>query len=338
MLGTAPLTIYSQKMNYKISHPTKIIKCEINLPTSKSISNRLLIIKSLCKKRFKIKNLSNSQDTITLQKILNNPKKNINVGAAGTPLRFLTSYLAQLKDKEFILRGSERMNKRPIKELVQALNILGAKVSYIDKEGFSPIKIIGKDIAGGKVKIDGSISSQFISSLLLIAPTLKKGLEIDLLGKIVSKPYIEMTLNIMNHFGIKSSWIKNKIKIENQKYIEKEYSVEPDWSAASFWFEIAALSDRCKIKLNNLSTESIQGDSKILSLFSNLSVSSSFKEESLIIEKDQNLKVPNKINIINNSDIYQPLRCTLHGLGIETNITGTQTLKNKETGQDNCYE
>ena len=189
-------------MNYKIYHPTKVVECEINLPSSKSISNRLLIIQSQCEEDFSIENLSDSDDTKTLQKALNSTENIIDVHAAGTSFRFLTAYLSTLVGNEFILTGSERMKNRPIKDLVDALLKLGANIEYLEKENFPPLKISGTNMEGGEVKIDGDISSQFISSLLLIAPILKKGLKLTIERELVSKPYIKMTLDIIKEFGI----------------------------------------------------------------------------------------------------------------------------------------
>ena len=167
-------------MNYKILHPTKVVECEINLPSSKSISNRLLIIKSLCMENFKIENLSISDDTINLQKAISSKENTINIGDAGTSFRFLTSYLSIQTGQEFILTGSDRMKERPIKELVSVLRKMGAKIEYLENEGFPPLKIIGTDLEGGKIEIDGGISSQFITSILLIAPIFKDGIQIKI--------------------------------------------------------------------------------------------------------------------------------------------------------------
>ena len=200
-------------MNYKISHPTKVVECEIDLPSSKSISNRLLIIQALCKESFNIDNLSDSDDTECLQRALLSKENTIDVGHAGTSFRFLTSYLSCQNKKEFILTGSERMKKRPIKELVKVLKKMEAKIDYLEREGFPPLKIIGKNLKGGKITIDGSVSSQFISSILLIAPTIEGGIELEITGELVSNSYIEMTLILMGEFGVFWEWNENFIKI-----------------------------------------------------------------------------------------------------------------------------
>ena len=325
-------------MNYKISHPTKVVECEIDLPSSKSISNRLLIIKALCKDSFTIDNLSDSDDTKSLQKALNSTEEIIDIGAAGTSFRFLTSYLSTLVGQEFILTGSERMKERPIRKLVDVLRKMEANVEYLETEGFPPLKILGKNLKGGKIKIDGAISSQFISSILLIAPTLEKGLTLNVSGGIVSQPYIKMTLKLMEEFGISHSWIGNKIEIKPQKYIAKNYSVEADWSAASFWFQIASLSENCNIKLNGLSEKSIQGDKKVMELFKELGVNSKFENKDLILTTSTHSSFPNKIDLLENPDLYQPLKCTVFAKNLNSQFSGLQTLKDKETNRIDAVE
>ena len=317
-------------MNYKISHPTKVVECEINLPSSKSISNRLLIIQALCMENFKIENLSISDDTINLQKAISSKENTINIGDAGTSFRFLTSYLSIQKGQEFILTGSDRMKERPIKELVSVLRKMGAKIEYLKNEGFPPLKIIGTDLEGGKIEIDGGISSQFITSILLIAPTFQNGINLEIVGELVSNPYVEMTLKLMKEFGIESDWTNN-ITINHQKYIPKDYTVEADWSAASFWFEIASLSKRCNIRLNGLQQNSIQGDKRSIEIFNNLGVDSIFENGKLILTKNQTISPFQTYNLIETPDLYQPLRCTLFSKNIKADFSGIQTLKDKET-------
>ena len=332
------MTIYFLQMNYKVSHPTKVVECEIDLPSSKSISNRLLIIKALCKEDFEIKNLSDSDDTISLQKALVNNTETIDVGEAGTTFRFLTAYLAIREGKECILTGTDRMKERPIIELIGALQSLSAEIKYTEKEGAPPLKITGKDLKGGKITIDGSVSSQFISALLLIAPTLKNGLNLKIEGEIVSKPYIKMTLKLMQEFGGESSWNGNTIEVKPQNYIAKNFEVESDWSAATFWFEIAALSKSCNIKLNGLSEKSIQGDKKATAIFKKLGVSSVFENNTLILTKNKNINFPKHINLLAIPDLYQPLKCTLFAVNNNPEIRGVQTLKDKETNRIDAVE
>ena len=325
-------------MNYKISHPTKVVNCEIDLPSSKSISNRLLIIKALCKEKFLIKNLSESDDTILLKNALNSKEKTINVSHAGTSFRFLTSFLSIQKGKEFILNGSDRMKERPIKELVNSLQELGVKIEYLEKEDFPPLKIIGTEIDGGEIEIDGTISSQFISSLLLIAPNLRNGLILKIKGELVSKSYVLMTLKLMGEFGINWTWNKDVITILKQEYVAKNYTVESDWSAATFWFQSASLSEKCKIILRRLNEVSIQGDSACKEIFKDLGVDSVFKNGNLILTKNKRVSPSETYNLIETPDIYQSLKCTLFALNKDSEFTGIQTLRNKETDRITAVE
>ena len=320
-------------MIYSISHPDKIINSTIELPSSKSISNRVLIIRALCKEKFQIHNLSKSDDTKSLLNALQNLNNEINVEHAGTNLRFLTAYLSIQKGKEFVLTGSKRIQERPIKELVESLQTLGADISYLNKKHKAPLKIYGKDLIGDKIKIKGNISSQFISALLLIAPTLKNGLKINIAGEIVSESYINMTLMLMSKFGINYEKTKNTINIKHQNYVSKEFYIESDWSAASFWYEIAALSKQCNINLVGLDKYSIQGDKEIINIYKNLSVRSKFENNVLNLTKDNKINIQEKINIIQYPDLYQPLKCTLFALNSNTKIIGLNTLKQKETNR-----
>ena len=222
--------------------------------------------------------------------------------------------------------------------LVESLKELGAEIEYKEQECFPPLEIVGKNLKGGKVHIDGEVSSQFITSLLLIAPSLKNGLELTITGELVSKPYIKMTLSLMQEFGVSHSWINNIIKIKSQKYIAKDYTVESDWSAASFWFETAALSNNCNIKLNGLSENSIQGDKKIMELFEKLGVHSVFEKETLTLTNNNNLNFPNTLDLLETPDLYQPLKCTLFGLKKIVEFTGLNTLKDKETDRVTAVE
>ena len=323
-------------MNYKISHPTKIINCEIELPSSKSISNRLLIIKRLCKENFKIKNLSKSDDTQILKSGLNSLQNIIDVNHAGTSFRFLISFLAIQNNKQFILTGSKRLKERPIKELIETLQKMGAKIEYLEREGAAPIKIIGTELKGGNIEIDGSISSQFISSILLISPIIKEGIILKIKGKLVSKPYILMTLKLMEEYGIKWNWNKDLIEIKKQPYKAKNYTVESDWSSASFWFEIASLSKECNIKLLGLQKKSIQGDIKVVKKFKNLGVTTIFQNQICTLTKNKFNYYSKEENLIENPDLYQPLKCTLFAKNIKTEFLGLDTLINKECDRINA--
>ena len=325
-------------MSYKISHPTKAVNCEIDLPSSKSISNRLLIIQALCKEEFELQNISDSDDTKCLQRALLSKENTIDVGHAGTSFRFLTSYLSIQNGDEFILTGSDRMKERPIKELVDSLKELDAEIEYIEEENFPPLKIKGVKLRGKRIKIDGSVSSQFISSILLVSPTIKGGLEIEIKGDLVSKPFVLMTLKLMSEFGVNWDWTENKIKIVEQNYLSEKYKVESDWSAATFWFQIASLSDNCNIKLNGLAENSIQGDKKVRNFFKNLGVESEFVNNQLILTKIPERTFPEKVDLIETPDVYPSLKCTLFVKRISTEISGIQTLKDKETNRISAVE
>ena len=325
-------------MNCRISHPTNIIECEIDLPSSKSISNRLLIIQALCKDSFNIINIASSDDTIILEQSLKLHDNSIDVGDAGTAFRFLTAYFSIIEGVSLTLTGSIRIKERPIADLVDALRSLGADIQYLDKEGYAPIKIVGRHLLGGEISIKSNISSQFISALLLIAPTLEEGLTIKMSGEIVSVSYIEMTLSIMEHFGVDVSWEGDVMHILPQEYIAKDYLVESDWSAAAFWFQIASLSKSTYIKLNGLTEDSIQGDMRVMGIFSNLGVYSYFKNDSLILERNISFTFPRSINLLSTPDIYMSLRSTLFAHNIESKLYGLTTLKHKESDRIKSLE
>src|ERR1035441_8008305 len=260
----------------------KKINVTIELPASKSISNRALIIQSLCKRKFKINNLSEAGDSVILKKILEKIKKGkentFNVGDGGTTYRFITAYLALIPGRWF-LGGSERMHERPIAPLVDTLKQLGAIINYIDKEGCPPLEIIGGTLKGGKVSIDASISSQFISSLLMIAPMLEAGLELTMNSLPVSSPYIKMTLKMLEYFGIKHTMVDNTITILPQKYKLKEITIEPDWTAASYWYEILAFNEDGNIFFPGLKQDSIQGDAVVETIYKNMGVETIYENE-----------------------------------------------------------
>ena len=233
--------------NLKISKKSREIYGEITLDGSKSLSNRALILQALCEEDFDLKNLSTSHDTVTLQKLLNKSGKIFDAGHAGTTFRFMTAYLAFRKGVQ-ILTGSERMKQRPIKLLVDALRQLGAKIEYLEKEGYPPLKIYSpKKSHSNSIRIAGNISSQYISALVMLAPTLPRGLEIIIEGNLVSRPYLEMTLKMLNHFGIGSNFQDNIIWIPPQKIQPKALIIESDWSAASYYYSLIALAEKGRV-------------------------------------------------------------------------------------------
>ncbi|MBJ59948.1 MAG: 3-phosphoshikimate 1-carboxyvinyltransferase [Flavobacteriales bacterium] len=318
-------------MDFLISHTSKSINADLVLPPSKSISNRALIIQALCQPKPKLLNLSQSSDTQSLVQALQTTSKTIDIGDAGTSLRFITAYLSQKKGS-YILTGSDRMKERPIGHLVEALNSIGADINYLEKDGFPPLAINGKALEGGKLDISTSVSSQFISALLLIAPTLQKGLSLSLKGKLLSKPYIKMTLDIMKYFGIQSTWIKNTIKVESQKYIAKDLKVESDWSALAFILQIISIAKSAKVSISGLSKNSWQGDSYVLSLFKNFGIQYEFKNEKLFLSNNKDLLSGNfNVNLIDTPDLAQAYCCSLSALSKSAKIKGLNNLKYKES-------
>ena len=300
---------------------------------SKSESNRILILNSIFK-NISIKNLSSSDDTKVLHQILNSQNSDLNVGHAGTSMRFLSAYLATIEKKKFILSGSERMHKRPISILVKALNDLGFNVSYLENEGFPPLKIIGCKNTKNRVKLKANVSSQYISALMLIAPSLYGGLIIELDGQVTSKPYIEMTLSILHKLGIDSQINNNLIKVAQQNEIDPTtYEIESDWSSLSYFFSIVALSNNIELSFLNFKSDSYQGDINLCRLYKLFGVNAEFEKNKLIIKKNNNFTHPKKIilDLNDNPDLAQTILVTAFGLNIPIKITGLSTLKVKET-------
>ena len=319
-------------MNLEIFHPSKVCKGVINIKGSKSITNRLLFLQSLYPST-KISNESNSEDTNVMKQALNSKKNFIDIGHAGTAMRFLTSYFSMKKDREIILTGSKRMQERPIKILVDALRKLGAKILYQKNEGFPPIKIIGTDLMSKDISLSSNISSQYISSLMLLAPIIDNGLRIELIGKVTSEPYIMMTLELLKELGINSFFKKNIIVIEPKKKINQvSYKVESDWSSASYFYSIIALCKEGEIVLNNFNKKSLQGDSCLAKIYYLLGVMTKFDNGRLILSKKK-IEIKNvlNLNLVNSPDIAQTIAVTCFGLGINCNLKGLHTLKIKET-------
>lgn len=309
----------------------------IQISGSKSISNRLLILESLFK-NIQIGNLSNSQDTSLLKKALSENTDVVDIHHAGTAMRFLTSYYSIQNGKTTILTGSKRMKERPIKNLVTALKSLGVEIEYMENEGFPPLKIKGRKITQPEVDVPANISSQFITSLLLIAGKLENGLEINLVGEVTSRSYIEMTLNILTRFGIKNSFIGNTIKVEpfiNHQSSIINYEVESDWSSASYFYSFAALG-RKTIHLKSFYKESTQGDSaiaKIYEKFFGIKTIFSDADHTITLKPDSGFILPEKIVLDMNNcpDIAQTLCVTAAALKIPFEISGLGTLRVKET-------
>lgn len=320
-------------MSFLVEHPNSKINHSFNISGSKSESNRLLILKYIFK-NIKIENLSNSDDTIVLKNYLESNSNLIDVHHAGTAMRFLTAYLAIQNNNSFQITGSERMQNRPIKILVDALNILGADINYLDKIGYPPLKINGKMLLGGEISLSSEVSSQYISALMLIASSLKNGLVISLEGSVTSRPYIEMTSSILNRVGIKSLFKENKISIQSVKLLEKSIQkVESDWSSLSYFYSIVALSKYSELNIGSYNINSIQGDKKLVEIYKNFGVQTSFSNDIITIKKieSKDLNKSLKLDLSDTPDIAQTIAVTCFGLGLSCDLHGLHTLKIKET-------
>jgi 3-phosphoshikimate 1-carboxyvinyltransferase len=307
----------------------------INLSGSKSISNRLLVLNSLFHNSLQLQNLSKCQDTYMMERALSSKEQIIDIYHAGTAMRFLTAYFSMQENRNIILTGSHRMKERPIKILVDALNQLGAHISYVENEGFPPLEIKGKKINRNIIHLPANISSQYITALCLIAAKLDKGLTINLEGKITSKPYINMTLQILNKIGIITSFYQNKISIEPINEVKKQdFIIESDWSSASYHYSICALSKNLKIRIKYLFKDSLQADRKIADIYQKyFGINTLFHENVITINKIENFQYPNFIELDMNDcpDIAQTVAITAFGLRIPIKMTGLETLKIKET-------
>ncbi|MCF7569546.1 3-phosphoshikimate 1-carboxyvinyltransferase [Sabulilitoribacter arenilitoris] len=320
-------------MNFTL-HKSVIKKQSIiEITGSKSESNRLLLLQALFPE-FQLQNVSNSDDSNLMTKALASKEQVVDIHHAGTAMRFLTAFFAVEEGREVVLTGSKRMKERPIKILVKALQELGADISYNENEGFPPIKIKGKKLTKNKVSLQANVSSQYISALLLIASKLENGLELSLKGEITSIPYIKMTLSLLEEIGVKSTFINNTITVkpntENPK--PKTLIVESDWSSASYYFSIAALSEiGTEITLSSYKKNSLQGDSVLVDIYKAFGVETVFTNNSINLKKKtQNLE-PKTFNLVNAPDIAQTIAATCFGLGIACHLKGLHTLKIKET-------
>ncbi|MFC4267632.1 3-phosphoshikimate 1-carboxyvinyltransferase [Polaribacter marinivivus] len=311
----------------------KKIHQEITISGSKSESNRLLILQKLFPE-ISIENLSDSDDSVHMQHALSTQDELVDIGHAGTAMRFLTSYFAVQENRETVLTGSERMQNRPIEILVNALKDLGANITYEAKEGYPPIRIIGKKLIKDKAQINGNVSSQYISSLLLIASKLEKGLEIELIGKITSVPYIKMTLSLLTQLGIDNKFEGNFITVYPKKSIHKQtVVVESDWSSASYFYSIIALSEiGSEIQLTAYKKESLQGDSCLAEIYNHFGVETTFNQNSITLKKIKRSNTSSlDIDLKNAPDIAQTIAVTCFAERISCNLTGLHTLKIKET-------
>lgn len=338
-----------------LSKPQKDTFCTIQLTGSKSESNRALILNASSKGKVEVKNLSSADDTVTLDGILKNMESEVrnlksetisapsglrpqtsdlpivNIGPAGTAMRFLTAYFATT-GQEVVLTGTERMKQRPIGILVDALESLGSEIEYVEKEGFPPLQFKSSfEQKSNKVSIKGNISSQFITALLLVAPSLPLGLELTIEGELTSRPYVEMTLAMLAEAGISHTWNGSVISIPSQEFKSSCITVEPDWSAASYWYAIAALSEKSSITLPYLKQNSLQGDSRISSIMESFGISTNFTAEGLELTKTQNEINGDFFDLKDCPDLAQTVIVVSAALGHNATFTGLETLKIKET-------
>lgn len=325
-------------MQYIVSCPEHI-DTSIMLPASKSISNRALIIQALTKGGMMPENLSDCDDTEVIIRGLGKQSEIIDIKAAGTAMRFMTAYLSATEG-EHTITGTERMKHRPIGILVDALRYLGAEIEYVGEEGYPPLRIRGRQLEGGTLLIAGDVSSQYISALLMIAPILTKGLELKLTGNIISRPYIDLTLHLMHEFGVAAEWSDfDTIRVKPQPYQQRAYTIESDWSAASYWYEILALTDDTlsKVALQGLKDGSRQGDSTVRYIFSLLGIKTSFKEKGIngmpeaLLTRHSRMLNRMDYDFTNQPDLAQTLIAVCPILGIPFHFTGLGTLKIKET-------
>lgn len=323
----------------------KQIDTEIKLTGSKSECNRALIISALSNGSVSVENLSDAADTVTLnnrlESLVNSQESElktsdsrlVDIGPAGTAMRFLTAFLS-IQEGSFNLTGTERMKQRPIGVLVDALKSIGAEITYLENENFPPLHISGPlKQSTPNVKIKGDISSQYISALLMIAPSLPLGLVLEIDGELTSKPYVEMTLAMLEQVGIRNDWRDNTITIENQIFNTAKLYVEPDWSAASYWFAIAALADEANIFLPGLNGYSLQGDSKITEIMANFGITSQFKNGGVFLKKEPKIIERKIFDLKECPDLAQTIVVICAILGHDATFTGLETLKIKETNR-----
>ena len=330
---------YIKKMTQYLIKAPKLQNAMVSLPASKSISNRALIIYALSGGRQMPENLSDCDDTQVILDALRDMPDEIDIKAAGTAMRFMTAYLSVMQGTH-VLTGTARMKQRPIGILVDALRKLGADIAYVGEEGYPPLRITGETLQGGELEIEGSVSSQYISALLMIGPALKKGLELKLTGDIISRPYIDLTLWMMREYGADAEWTSNDtITVKPKPYENRDYMIENDWSGASYWYEILALSNdrEAEVTLNGLMDGSKQGDSVVRYIFSLLGVKTVFESKTSGRPQNVTLKcngrcVPKlEYDFVNSPDLAQTVIVTCAAKNIPFHFKGLATLKIKET-------
>ena len=315
----------------RLTHPSQQLSGNCTITGSKSESNRLLILQALFPE-LELQNLSNSDDTQAMTRGLSSAQETIDIGHAGTTMRFLTSYFATTAGVKKILTGSKRMQERPIKILVDALRAIGADIEYVKNEGYPPLCISGKKITVDSVELAANVSSQYITSLMLIAPNLPKGLTIRLVGEITSIPYINMTCSLLQKVGVQAKFEGQTIQVFPQdKIATKTVEVESDWSSASYHFSMAALADNAQISIKNYVSDSLQGDSVLVEIYTQMGVSSSFDGNTLHLKNNGTVQPRITLDLVKAPDIAQTIAVTCFGLGISCDLTGLHTLKIKET-------
>ena len=319
-------------MNYRIIAPRRI-EGEIDLPASKSISNRVLLLNALCATPGRLSNLAQCDDTDAVLSALAQPDASeVNIGAAGTAMRFLTAYFATREGREVVIDGTERMRQRPIGVLVDALRQLGADIEYVEAEGYPPLKITGTRLHGGALTVSGSVSSQYITAILLIAPVIG-GITLTIEGEIMSRPYIDMTLALMARYGVKAEWRDNVIHVPAGEYTALDFTVEADWSAASYWWAMQAIVPQSRISLKGLEPQSLQGDSRIAELMSQMGVTGNWCGRYLDLRSNGGVGCccSTFADLSGTPDIAQTLVVMLCLMGRPFRITGLRTLRIKET-------
>ena len=305
---------------------------EIDLPISKSIANRYLILDALAGQEFSLAD-NLPEDVEILRSALNSDSSEISVGMAGTAIRFLTAFYAIQDGKTVILTGADRMKQRPIGILVDTLNELGAKIEYLEEDGFPPLKIKGNKLSGGEVNVSASVSSQFVSALMMIGPMMKNGLRINLEGKVLSRPYIELTADCMRKCGAEIQFDGSVISIESSSYKIPELNIESDWSAASYFYALAAARPNSKLLLKGLKLDSTQGDSILADWFTEIGVTSVQKEKGVQIQSGSEIRLPQKVDFTSNPDLAQTFAFLAVTLGQTLKLTGLDNLRLKETNR-----
>ncbi len=314
----------------KLVAPSTPLRGEVELPVSKSIANRFQIIAALAGKNISFPD-SAPEDVITLRNALAATTTEVNVGMAGTAMRFLTAYFSIVEERQVLLVGNSRMYKRPIEDLVKALQLLGAGVSYLEEYGFPPLSINGKNLLGGTINMSASVSSQFVSALMMIACKMKSGLTINLNGKVLSRPYIELSASCIRQCGIDVHFNGNTIRISSGEYKIPTLNIEADWSSASYFYSLICANPKSKLLLKGLNLNSIQGDSIISEWFKPLGVSSTQKENGVEIYSSGDIDFPLEMDFKNNPDLAQTFAFLAACLGKELKLTGLDNLRLKET-------